>query len=1031
MSLEGNPPQLPTVLVVDDSLVERTMLVQMVAKWGYPVEVAAGGQEAMALIAEKKIQLVLADWQMPGMQGTELCVALRKLNLGQYTYLILMSAQNDEAFLIEALNAGADDVLAKPVDSNELEARLESAVRRIELQAEMARRTEELAHAHEVIAQDLRAVSSLQRSFLPEPSSHLQGLNYQWLSVPSKYVSGDHLHVFELLPKVYGFYLLDVSGHGIPAAVKSMQLVQMFADHSNSSIVFEAVSPRGARVVSKPSKVVGRLNRLFQQTESDLSYFTMIYGVFDSNTRHVSLCQAGHPSPMLLRGKTGVEVLGQGGYPVGLFEVDDFEDIELTLGPEDALVLYSDGVTEVMNAEGEIFGEDRLLQFVRKQSNLSRWANLPERIQTEVQRWGGPSVQQKGFEDDVSILMIAPKPGVLDLQPDTDPDRQLPELVFRLQEVQQAAAPQANATAAKSIVIVDDSRSFLRIFEAMLNSWGYTVHAARDGHEALALIERVQPDFVLTDWDMPGMSGIELCEQVRSQKQNAYTYIIMITGYASRDDLLHSLKVGADDFLTKPVNPSELKVRLKTAERIADLHMGLERRHEELTQLYEALQRDMREVSRIQRALLPKTKPEPWPIALQTLYQPKGYVCGLQMGMLETQANEYGFFMISMPGDDTATALQTMALARWFSMARATRVLFPIDTTSAKVRRYLASPDQVMAQLTEASPSLRSHEVRFDVLYGLINLDQGTLLVAGIGHWSLLLAQPGQEPYLRQIASEPPDPTSTEQDHVLYQGVITPGTRVYLYPGVSQNALGLYTKADWTTRVLLQERNGNVLQQEFARLLAPSAGGALPDELALLALQWREFFQAEQIQLPLSAVEQDAQLLRDISQSLDDSLTHHDAPLDMGAWRDCLAFEAVCDTVNIGVLSRGVRQFLENHGLDEHLCYNVDLAVSEALTNVMVHGFRNTRPKAARLHVHIFEQAVAVVLDDQGTRIPQTVLENLCKTTIFDREVALSDLPEGGMGLTFMRMVSQRFYYAPSADVAGQERLNRLALLIA
>jgi len=139
------------------------------------------------------------------------------------------------------------------------------------------------------------------------------------------------------------------------------------------------------------------------------------------------------------------------------------------------------------------------------------------------------------------------------------------------------------------------------------------------------------------------MSGIELCEQVRAQKQNAYTYIIMITGYASRDDLLNSLRVGADDFMTKPVNPSELKVRLKTAERIADLHTGLERRHAELSQLYEALQRDMREVSRIQRALLPKSKQYPWPFAIQTIYQPQGYVCGKQMGLLETQANEHGF----------------------------------------------------------------------------------------------------------------------------------------------------------------------------------------------------------------------------------------------------------------------------------------------------------------------------------------------------------------------------------------------------
>jgi len=110
--------QLPRILVVDDSVVERNLFVHMVAKWGYPVEFAASGQEAIELIERDRFQLVLADWQMPGMQGTELCVALRQLDLGQYTYIILMSSQDDEEFLIKALDAGADDVLAKPVDGN-------------------------------------------------------------------------------------------------------------------------------------------------------------------------------------------------------------------------------------------------------------------------------------------------------------------------------------------------------------------------------------------------------------------------------------------------------------------------------------------------------------------------------------------------------------------------------------------------------------------------------------------------------------------------------------------------------------------------------------------------------------------------------------------------------------------------------------------------------------------------------------------------------------------------------------------------
>ncbi len=86
----------------------------------------------------------------------------------------------------------------------------------------------------------------------------------------------------------------------------------------------------------------------------------------------------------------------------------------------------------------------------------------------------------------MSILMLAPRPGVLDQRDVVDADRQVPELVFRLQEIQANLPSSLPAKAGKSIVIVDDSRSFLRIFEAMLHSWGYTVHSAKNGHEALA-----------------------------------------------------------------------------------------------------------------------------------------------------------------------------------------------------------------------------------------------------------------------------------------------------------------------------------------------------------------------------------------------------------------------------------------------------------------------------------------------------------------------------------------------------------------
>jgi sigma-B regulation protein RsbU (phosphoserine phosphatase) len=1015
---------LPRILVVEDSESERSSLVSMLNTWGYSVDFVAEGQSALDLIKHERIQMVLANWEIPGMQGTAFCRELRQLDLGQYIYIILISSQNDDSFLIKALAAGADDVLSKPLDGNELEARLQSAVRRIELQGQLTGKTHELARAHDVIAQDLRAVSRLQRSFLPEPESPYPGLNYRWLSVPSKYVSGDHLQVFSLQHDVCGFYLLDVSGHGIPAAVKSMQLVQMLADQSNSSILFEGgVGFHGQRRVSRPRDVVARLNRVFQQTESDLSYFTMIYGLFNTHTRHLVFCQAGHPSPLLLSAGGQVQVLGGGGYPVGLFDLDDFQEIELILSEDQALILYSDGVTEVLSPQFEVFGEDRLLAFIKQQSIVGSWSDLPERIQMQVKRWGSAAIQQKGFEDDLSILMLAPQPGLLDQKEQITQCAQSAELDFHLQEPPDSPIQKVFNEQAKSIVIVDDSRSFLRIFEAILQGWGYIVYPAKNGHEALALIKQFHPDFLLTDWDMPGMSGIELCEHVRAQKRSDYTYIIMITGYASRDDLLRSLRVGADEFMTKPVNSAELKVRLKTAERIANLHKGLENRHSELSQLYEALQRDMREVSRIQRALLPKTRQEPWPFGVQTLYQPKGYVCGQQMGVLETQSNEHGFFMLSMPGEDTATALQTMALARWFSMARATRLLFPIEETSAKIRRYLSIPEQVLSQLYRNTASLNDDPIRFNLLYGLINLDQGSLLVAGIGSWCMVIVQPGCEPVY--LSSQSNSKEGLQDGRLTYQGVITPGTRLYLYPQECASALGVANFSEWQEAILCLSKQGNLLNKEFSKLLERSRtqSDSLVD-MSLMGIQWRESFDPSKLSLSESYIELLAQEFTSLGLKLNDDFGDYDKPFKAGEYLDCLAYLTVADTVNISAVSLFVRRFVDELAYSEDICYNTDLVVSEALTNVMIHGFKQIKPQPVQLVILAFQRGVGVLIEDKGNRIPAEVLNNMRYPYSFEDDLSLSDLPEGGMGLAFMRMVSRRFIYRP--DAIG----NRLLLLL-
>jgi anti-sigma regulatory factor (Ser/Thr protein kinase) len=401
-------------------------------------------------------------------------------------------------------------------------------------------------------------------------------------------------------------------------------------------------------------------------------------------------------------------------------------------------------------------------------------------------------------------------------------------------------------------------------------------------------------------------------------------------------------------------------------------------------------------------------------------------VCGKQMGLLETQANEHGFFMLNMAGQDTATALQTMALARWFSMARATRVLFPVEESSSKVRRYLASPEQVLAQLSSISPSLKDEPPQFDLLYGLINLDQGTLLVAGIGDWAMVMAQPGLAPLFVGVHGES-EPAALRLGHVIYQGVITPGSRLYFYPRECGSTLGVPNPQTWQQSVLLEDTQGNVLTREFSRLLdSGQQTSGIDGDLCLLGIQWRESFEAERIALPSARVSELVDEFVQTGLSLQDEFSAYDHALRLGEFLNCIAFSAVADTVNIGVLSRAVRAFVEDLAYTEEVCYNTDLVVSEALTNVMLHGFRDKRPEPARLTVLAFQHGVGVLIEEQGNCIPAQVLARMHHEHSFQDDLSLSDLPEGGMGLAFMRMVSQRFVY----QAKQTQQNNRLLLLL-
>jgi phosphoserine phosphatase RsbU/P len=126
------------------------------------------------------------------------------------------------------------------------------------------------------------------------------------------------------------------------------------------------------------------------------------------------------------------------------------------------------------------------------------------------------------------------------------------------------------------LLTVDDDEDITAFFEATLGADGYDVWSAADGEEGWSLLEAGDFPIALLDWEMPGLSGVELCRRIRARTERNYTYVILVTARAGRADYLEAMAAGADDFVTKPVDVDLLRARLRVAQRVLALQHTLE-----------------------------------------------------------------------------------------------------------------------------------------------------------------------------------------------------------------------------------------------------------------------------------------------------------------------------------------------------------------------------------------------------------------------------------------------------------------------
>jgi len=395
-------------LIVDDAADTRLYVRALLEAWGYNTVDAADGLDGLERMREASIELVICDWMMPRMSGLEFCTAVRAAPFPHYVYLILLTSRSDKSDLLAGLSAGADDFLSKPVDAKLLRARLRVAERILTVQGLLAdqNRTlresrERLQQAYDQIQRDLTSAARVQRQMLPPPDRLVAPFRAESLFLPAAQVSGDSFNYFQLNNELIGFYLFDVSGHGVQAALFSARL--------NSSLLPTLASDRtaagtGAPVAGfpGPAQFLSEVNTRWVEPEAEFdNYATIVYGTLDKQSGEAHVALAGHPPPLVLRNSGGIESLAAGGLPFGMFPDVDYEPQRVLLYPGDRLILYSDGVTECANRQGELFGIERM-QGALAASAADHRSGLTRELEAQLQQWSGTL----DFEDDISVLVL-------------------------------------------------------------------------------------------------------------------------------------------------------------------------------------------------------------------------------------------------------------------------------------------------------------------------------------------------------------------------------------------------------------------------------------------------------------------------------------------------------------------------------------------------------------------------------------------------------------------------------------------------
>jgi sigma-B regulation protein RsbU (phosphoserine phosphatase) len=383
------------------------------------------------------------------------------------------------------------------------------------------------------------------------------------------------------------------------------------------------------------------------------------------------------------------------------------------------------------------------IQFRHKNNRGIRITHMGSDISTtarESSRWSTTTIQETDFPGGDTLL-----------EPEIFGTAESPFRGIGLGRSNGFVIRKGSILSGAQVLVADDDPMQRAKLSLLLRRSGYEVVEASNGAEAWEVLGHTPIRLVFTDWMMPEMNGLELIRRIRASDLGHYVYIILCTGKESKADLVEGISSGADDFLSKPADPDELRARLHAGERVIELEVKLAREKQELGEAYQSLtiahqkiRSDLQAAAKLQKSLLPRPGSHQ-NVRFDWLFRPTAHVAGDIFNVFPLDNQHIGFYQLDVSGHGIPSAMLSFTLSKALSPTPLRDSI--VKRVSSEPPYYQIVPPNVVVQ--ELNHSFQNdNDMYFTIAYGVLNSANGHLQLTQAGHPSPILARKNNAPRL-------------------------------------------------------------------------------------------------------------------------------------------------------------------------------------------------------------------------------------------------------------------------------------------